>query len=141
MRTLNKISDKKNPFKVPENYFEDVNKKIISVTTGDIKVGKKISIYDRFRPYFLVAASVTGFLLISYSTLKLISHYRMNSQLSGVLSGEYSDSFLNEIDILTIEENASSFILSEELPEVSNTDIIDYLLLENIEINDIYEQI
>ena len=33
MKKLNDI-DKKNPFKVPDNYFEDVNRKIISATSG-----------------------------------------------------------------------------------------------------------
>jgi hypothetical protein len=48
---------------------------------------------------------------------------------------------MNDIDIQSLEENAASLVLPEEAPEVNKTDIIDYLLLENIEINDIYEQL
>jgi hypothetical protein len=51
------------------------------------------------------------------------------------------DSYLNDIDVSAIEEKASSIVLSEEGPEVSKKDIIDYLLLENIELSDIYEKL
>ena len=45
------------------------------------------------------------------------------------------------LTFLSLEENASSLVLSDEGPDVSKKDIIDYLMLENIEINDIYEQL
>ena len=51
------------------------------------------------------------------------------------------DLYLNDIDLSSLEENASSLVLSEEVPDVSKKDIIDYLLNENIEINDIYAQL
>jgi len=51
------------------------------------------------------------------------------------------DSYLNDIDISSLEEKASTLVLSEEGPAVSKKDIIDYLLLENIELNDIYEHL
>ena len=41
----------------------------------------------------------------------------------------------------TLEENTASLIQFEEGPNVSKSEIIDYLLLENIEIEDIYEQL
>ena len=60
------LNDKpdKNPFKVPDNYFEEVNRKIISVTSGFEQEVKVISTYNRFRTYLLIAASVAG--LYSY---------------------------------------------------------------------------
>ena len=138
MKKLIDIPDK-NPFRVPENYFEEVNRKIITATSGYDQEVKKIGFYSRFRPYFLIAASVTGFILLSYTALKLLTTERRNSQVSEVMYEEYLESYINDIDILTLE-NATAFVLSEEVPEVNKTDIIDYLLLENIEINDIYEQ-
>ena len=45
MQKLNEIPDK-NPFKVPENYFEEVNRKIISATTGDNQYVKKVGFYS-----------------------------------------------------------------------------------------------
>lgn len=140
MQKLNDIPDK-NPFKVPDNYFEEVNKKIISVTSGYDKEVKKVSIYNRFRTRLLIAASVAGFVLISYTAIKLFTHDKTNSQVSEVLNEMSSDSYINDIDISSLEEDASSLVLSEEGPAVSKKDIIDYLLLNNIELNDIYEHL
>lgn len=140
MKELDDIS-KKNPFKVPDNYFEDVNRKIISVTTGVGDRVKKVSIITRFRTGILIAASITGFVIISYSALKLLAPAKTASQVSEAIYEMNLDSLINDIDISSLEENASSLVISDQGPDVSKKDIIDYLMLENIEINDIYEQL
>ena len=140
MKKIKNIPDK-NPFKVPDNYFEEVNRKIISATTGIEQETKRISLYSRFRPYLLIAASVTGLILITYSALTIITNSRNNSKLSESYYDEDYQQYLNEIDIVALEESTASLVQFEEGPDVSKSDIIDYLLLENIEINDIYEQL
>ena len=140
MQKLNDIPGK-NPFKVPENYFEDVNRKIISTASGHVPEVKKTGLYKRVRPYFLIAAAVTGFVILSYNAVKLLTAGKMTSQQSEVMSEENAGSYINDIDILTLEENAEPLDLSEEVPEVNKTDIIDYLMLNNVEISDIYEQL
>ena len=140
MKKLNEITNN-NPFKIPDNYFDEVNRKIISATSGYSEEVKKAGLYNRFRPYILIAASVTGIVFLSYTAIKLLGPDDAKIQLSEVLDAEYSQSYVNDIDITTLEENASSMVLNEEGPDVSSKDIIDYLLMENIEINDIYEQL
>lgn len=140
MKELKEISNK-NPFKVPENYFEEINRKIISATSGQEQEVKKIGLYNRLRPSFLIAASVTGFILLSYTAIKLLTPAAIDSPVSEVLNNEFSDSYINNFDIITLEEKAASIVFSEEGVDVNKTDIIDYLLLDNIEINDIYEQL
>lgn len=140
MKKLNDIPVK-NPFKVPDNYFEDVNRKIISVTSGSDKEVRKISIYNRFRTSLLIAASVTGLIIISYTTIKLLTHDKRNLQVSEIFHEIDPDSYINDIDISSLEEDASSLVLSDEGPDVSKNDIIEYLLQENIELNDIYEHL
>ena len=140
MKELNDIPEK-NPFKVPDNYFEDVNRKIISATSGAEQEVRKISVYNRFRTQLLIAASVVGFILISYSAVKLLTHEKANPEVSEVLHEINTESYINDLDISSIEEDASSLVLSEEGPDVSKKDIIDYLLKENIELSDIYEQL
>ena len=54
---------------------------------------------------------------------------------------ENTENYINDIDLLMLEENAASVGISEVRPEVSKGDIIDYLLSENIEISDIYEHL
>jgi hypothetical protein len=140
MQKFNEIPPK-NPFKVPDNYFEEVNRKIISATSGSDKEVKALSRYRRFRTYFLIAASVAGFILISYTAIMHFTPDRISPQVSEVQYNMNPDSYLNDIDVYTLEEKASSIVFSEEGPEVSKKEIIEYLLLENIELSDIYEKL
>jgi hypothetical protein len=140
MKNLDDIR-KENPFKVPDNYFEDVNRKIISATLGEEEGVRKISLYNRFRTTILIAASITGFIIISYSALKLLAPDKTHNQVSEAIYEMNQDSLVNDLDISSLEESASSLALPEEGPDVSKKDIIDYLMLDNIEINDIYEQL
>jgi hypothetical protein len=140
MKKLNNKQDK-NPFKIPEKYFEEVNRKIISATSGYIQETEKRGFYSRFRSFFLIAASVTGFIILGYSTVKLISRHNFNSTLSDVQNSESDELYINDIDMLTLEENAALLVLTGEEADVNKSDIINYLLLENIEIDEIYEQL
>jgi hypothetical protein len=140
MTKLNDIPPK-NPYKVPDNYFDDVNRKIISAASDIEPEVRKISIYNKFRTSILIAASVAGFIIISYNAVRLFSSDRSNSSVSEMLHEINPDSLINDIDISSLEESASSLIVPQEGPDVSKKDIIDYLLLENIEINDIYERL
>jgi hypothetical protein len=140
IKKLNDIPDK-NPFKVPDNYFEEVNRRIISATSGFDQEIKKVSIYRRFRTRLLIAASVTGFIMLSYTAITLLTHDRTNSQVTEALHEMNPESYINDIDITALEEDASSLVLSEEGPDVSKNDIIDYLMLNNIELSDIYEHL
>jgi hypothetical protein len=140
MKRLNDIKDK-SPFKVPENYFEEVNRKIISATADHGQELKKVSIYSRFRTSMLIAASVAGLIVAGYTAIKIFTPDKTNSQVSEVLHEINPDEYINDIDISTLEESASSLNLSVEVPDVSKKDIINYLLLNNVDLNDIYEQL
>jgi hypothetical protein len=140
MKTLNEIPHK-NPFKVPENYFEEVNRRIISATSCHEQRINKGKAYEGFRRYLLVAASVAGLVLISYSAMKLFTTDKNHLNISEVLYEENPESYLNDIDIHSLEELPSSLFIIDEGPLVSKSELIDYLILENVEINDIYEQL
>jgi hypothetical protein len=141
-----KESDKipgKDPFKVPENYFEDVTRKIISATveaeTSTESEVRKIGLFRRLRPALAIAASIALFVLLSYTALRIFLPDNKNGKMSEMNLTEIPDSFLNDIDIKTLEENVDLAAFYDRVPEVSNSDIIDYLILENVEINEIYE--
>jgi hypothetical protein len=140
MKKLNGITGE-NPFKVPDNYFEEVNRKIISATSGVDQEVIKVSVFSRFRTSLLIAASVAGFIIIGYTTIKLLTPVKVNSQVSEVLRELSPESYVNDLDLSSLEEDASSLVLSEEGPDVSKKDIIDYLLRENVDLNDIYAQL
>jgi len=140
MNKLNKIPDK-NPFRVPDNYFEEVNSKILSATSGNQLEIRERSIYNRFRPYLLIAASITALVIISVAAVKLVSLSENKKQLSELMN-EYSlDSVLNDIDLYMLEEKSEDLILPQEISGVNKSEIIEYLLLENIELSEIYEQL
>jgi hypothetical protein len=142
---MNKFDEieKKNPFRVPENYFEEINRKILADngTTKEERESKRISPFIRFRKSLLVAASISGFLLIGYTTARLIIKDNRGQQVSEILYDINSDSLINDIDISSLEEDASEISVSDEGSGVSKNEIIDYLIQDNIDINDIYEKL
>ena len=140
MKKIENIPDK-SPFKVPEGYFEEVNRKIISATSGKIQDEKKASVYHRIRPYLLAAASVTGFIILSYTAVRLVNSLRNDGRTAGIMTEDYYSPLINDLDIYSIEENADSVVVPHQGPDVSKSEIIDYLVLDNIEINEIYEQL
>jgi hypothetical protein len=140
MQKLDNIQDK-NPFKVPDNYFEEVNRKILSATTDTARDTGKISLYHRFRTGLLIAASVAGFFLISFAAIRYLTHDKAETQVSEILHEVNSDSYIDDIDVSLLEEDVSSVIQPETASGVENKDIIEYLLLENIELSEIYEQL
>lgn len=140
MKELNYIKDK-NPFKVPENYFEEVNRKIISETAGFGSEAKKKGLYIKLRPYLAVAAAFAGIILLSYTAVHILDTNKNKGGLPEIGFNEFSETYLNDIDMLTLEEDAASSGFFQEKTGVNNKDIIDYLVLENIEITDIYEHL
>ncbi len=140
MKKIDKIPDK-NPFRVPEGYFDEVNKKIITVTSGKLTADRKLSLYHRFRPLLLAAASVAVFLMLSYTAFRLISSHRIFQHQVGIITEDYYSPLINDLDIYSIEENAETVVIPVPRPDVSKADIIDYLVLDNIDINEIYEQL
>lgn len=129
----------RNPFRVPENYFEDLNERIKSSSEGIEQVKKNKGLYHRMRPFLAAAASVALLFALSYISLKIFRPSSGREDLPEISLQEFTDTYLDEIDIFTIEEVISPVAFYEEIPDVSNNDIIDYLLLENIKLNDIYE--
>ena len=106
MKKLNDIPGK-NPFKVPENYFEELNSRIISATSGieqDAKQeAKQVKMHSRFRTSFLIAASFAGFILIGYTALKLLTPDNKATQVSEVIHEINPDAYINDIDISSLE--------------------------------------
>jgi hypothetical protein len=131
----------KNPFKVPDSYFEDVNRRIIAATNGENRFAKKPGILLRLRPYILVAASVAGFVILSYTAAILFSGKESDMGQEDLSALTFSESYINDIDLYTLEESAASYDIHDGISGVENSEIINYLMLENIEINEIFEQL
>jgi hypothetical protein len=138
MKTLNEIP-RDNPFKVPDNYFEEVNRRIIASTADTSNEVVKIGLYRRLRPYLLAAASVALFAVLSYTAAKIFIPGTRKPGIPELSAEELSSSYIDDIDTRTLEDSTDPAALSDEIPVISKPEIIDYLLLENIDLNDIYE--
>jgi hypothetical protein len=139
MEKIKNISGK-NPFKVPENYFEEVNKKILASTAGIEAESQKRRLSFRLRPILAVAASVAVLVIASYFAVRIfVPGSGKGDMLPEITLQEFSESYLNDIDIQMLEQNSDPLVMSGEVPEISKSEIIDYLLLENINEEEIYE--
>jgi len=140
MKELKDIS-KENPFRVPENYFEEVNRKILSATAGFDSEEKKTVIRRKINPYLAVAASVAVLVIFSFTALRLFKGANSDLVLPEITMNEFVDNYLPEIDVLTLETNVAEKGEFLEESGLSKNDLVDYLVFENIEIFEIYEKL
>ena len=133
--------ENKNPFRVPDNYFENINRKIISDTAGFEEGNEDKSIIRKIRPYLAAAASIAVIAILGYTAIYFTGRRDNNLMFPEMTLSDLPDSYLNDIDILTLEENVATSGFFQEESGVNNEDIIDYLVFENIDIYDIYEQL
>lgn len=138
MKPTDKLPDR-NPFKVPENYFKEVSRKIISGTADTRPAAVKKGLYRKLRQYIAVAASVAAFVLLSYGAIKIFLPGNRSATIPEISLQEFSESYLFDIDLLTLEEEAGSLTPYEDATNVKGTEIIEYLLLENINESEIFE--
>jgi len=129
----------RNPFKVPDNYFEEVSRKIISGTADMRPAAVKKGSYRKMRQYLALAASVAAFVLLSYGAIKIFLPGNRSATIPEISLQEFSESYLFDIDLITLEDEAGSLTTYEDITNVKSTEIIEYLLLENINESEIYE--
>ena len=149
MKSIDEIK-KENPFRVPDGYFESLTERTMSAVK-DIPVTEKSAAGNqggkvRVMPFLALAAAIVGFAILAAVMVRLVTRdaggFPQEAQ-----DGIYADLVTGEIDTYIIE---NEWVASEEITE-SDTDvqgsetdvqseaIIDYLLLENVELTDIYE--
>jgi hypothetical protein len=137
MEELNNIS-KKNHFKIPDNYFEELNERILSKTVNSDIGLKKRSIKKPAGLFLKIAAILTGVALISYFTIRYLTPDIDRNTLSGITLDEYTEVYSIDIDESVLEES-----LLEKEPtlsiDVRKSDIINYLQGEDLDYSDIYK--
>ena len=94
-----------------------------------------------FRPFIALAAVITAFAVITTIAVRLVTGDRDN--MKPVEAGElYAELAVEDIDTYLIESewNQAEMPATREVEETISTDaIIDYLIMENIDLTDIYE--
>jgi hypothetical protein len=132
---------KNNPFRVPENYFGNLTERIISGTTAVKASNEKKGIVRKLRPFILAAASVAILAVAGYAAFYLSGGFQKGSMNETAASGRYNNIYVNDIDVATLEENVAGNEYILEIPDVNRNELIDYLLSEDVNILDIYEQL
>ena len=96
---------KESPFKVPDNYFDDFEKRMMEKWEDNTpeKRGKVVSIFSVVRPWIAMAA---GFILIAvlyYQAPALFDRQSETQQMS-VTENESEDDFINSLAFM-VDEN------------------------------------
>ena len=140
METGNKIQGR-NPFRVPDNYFEEAKRKIIAKTSGkghaEDRPGKKF----RIGPYLAIAASVAVLVLLSYAGIRHFTNRRDILARNDISRELYMETAGDDINTIILEQNSGTLDIPDLKPQVKSQDIIDYLEQDEININEIYEQL
>ena len=116
-----------NPFKVPENYFEDFEKRMtekLEDQPAEDK-GKVVSIFSAVKPWVAMAA---GFLLIAviyYQAPRLFDQHP-DEQESMVVEESAEDAFINSLAFMVDEDEINELILSEDSTLVLPPDAFYY---------------
>ena len=140
MKELKDIQ-KENPFKVPGGYFEGLTDRIISATSGIEPSAKKKNLVRKLRPYLAVAASIAFLAVTGVATLYISSSVKKSHLRVELTNNDINTNYINDIDLLTLEEKVAASGTFDKVPDVNRNEIIDYLISENIDILDIYEQL
>ncbi len=144
---LNDDKAKKNPFRVPEDYFDSMADRTMAAIreeeAGRPEVGQtgKPGRVINLRPFLALAAAILGFAILAAAMIRLISPDRPGrandsaTSLYAELAAEEIDMYMLENE-LNMEETVNPELTEETVPSEA---IIEYLMNEDIDLNEIYE--
>ncbi len=162
---LNDEIKKDNPFRVPDGYFDTLADRTMSAIrqsraeeeeaagetrltvvderskeetedTETVKPVRRIS----FAPYFALAAAIVGFALLATVMIRVVTgdraaaEYKEGNSLYADLAAEDLDTYMIEEELFNMEP--ADITGTEQT--ISSDIIIDYLMTEDLDLNDIY---
>ncbi len=136
-----KIDDieKKNPFKVPDNYFENLNERILGNILSETNRKRKVVNVINLKPFLAIAASVVLIVVIGLSVLFNNTGPKQEVMLTKQKTDYINELALENIDISYLEDEVSGLWSEPIFGDLEIEDIIHYLENENISISEIYE--
>ncbi len=144
---LNEEIKKGNPFKVPEGYFDTLTERTMSAIRKSGDEEDAVTETERpvrrisLKPYLALAAAILGFAVISTVMVRVMTGDRAGAE-NETGSSLYADLAAEELDTYMIEYELSQTEPVETTGNgqvISSDVIIDYLMTEDIDLNDIYE--
>jgi len=105
--------EKKNPFKVPEGYFENLTSQIMDQLPEKAEIGSPvISLWGRIKPWVYAAAMIVGVALVV--KLFVNSPETTKSSLNLITSADIEEFYQYYEDALTNNVYHDTFYLDEE---------------------------
>ncbi|MDE5420738.1 hypothetical protein L3073_00805 [Ancylomarina sp. DW003] len=118
---------KDNPYKVPENYFENLGEQVKEkIKLEEMKlneVEEKQPLIVQLRPYMWMAASI--FVLVFAARIILTSSIDPEFKISSFGNEEIQT--IAQVDSSEVDTNEIDLAFFEDLSEVTSDDIINYL--------------
>ncbi|MGM0377413.1 MAG: hypothetical protein ACQEQ0_11595 [Bacteroidota bacterium] len=104
---------KENPFKVPENYFEDFERRMTEKVESQPveEKGKVVSLFSAVKPWIAMAAGFLLIALIYYQAPRLFDQHP-DDQETVVVEESAEDAFINSLAFMVDEDEINELILS-----------------------------
>ena len=147
---LNDKIKNSNPFKVPDGYFDTLTERTMSAireSREQEETPESTLVPVRslnYKPFLALAAFVIGFAMLATVMIKLLNTDKVSEDFETVntlyadLAAEELDTYMIEYELSQTEPVEPALTYEEE---ISSEAIIDYLMMEEIDLNDIYELI
>lgn len=126
MNNLSK-SPQKNPFKVPENYFDTLNDKIQERIEAEEQPQKR-DVIQILKPYLWMAASVAGFVLI----LKMVLNVTVDPQYKIEQISQIDSQQINIQNQIPESLQEDEYLWGSSIDATSD-EILDYLSEQNLD--------
>ncbi len=131
---------KENPFKVPENYFEEFPKKIRTKIKMDVSKGVKKSRLMIFSPYITIAASfliLYGLWFLFLEKGFLNGHLSIDNKATTITEMDYFLEELNQeelIEIFISNDTSDPYNIAYNEEDIANIleDIDESLIIESL---------
>ena len=131
----NELFSKKNPFKVPDGYFENFNLILMQNIENQSQNIQKVTFWHSWKHKVAVAASIAIFAVFSFSLYYIIiKNQPVNSNIAVV-----ADTADAELSFVDENQIVDAIIITTPELKVEGEDIIDYLINDNVDINLIAE--
>lgn len=133
----NDLFSKKNPFKVPEGYFDNFAERVMKQIDSEVKLPQKISMWQKWGGSISIAASIIVVSVLSIGIYQFTKNPEsLNSNITAI--SVIADS--SEAELSFVDENHIIDVITSNTPEakVEGDDIIEYLV-DDVDVNLIAE--
>lgn len=134
---------KENGFKVPEGYFENfpgkLKKRISEKTSTAMRQQRKNSFTNLFTNQLALAASLVAFALISYFSVHFILNIGIKEKKT--IYSEVVENEIEDFDLELLIDIYSDGIFENNTDKDYESEIIDFLVAENIDLQSIVAEL